>query len=205
VLLPLVDSLRCPREHDPSSLVLSAEEWSGTRVRSGVLGCPVCHARFPIAEGIVDFSNGIASLAAEPLRGSEPDGLRLAAQLGLTEPGGIILLTGTYAAYVDQLLDLAEFTPILTDAVAGSAVTLRVLDRLPLTDGALRAAAIDAARATHPFLVEVSRAVRSGGRVVAPAGAPVPATIRVLARDDREWLGEVESTAPMISLRRGSR
>lgn len=204
MLLSLVDSLRCPREHESSSLVLSAETWFGQRIERGVLGCPVCDARFPIAAGIVDFSNGADS--SEPPResGNASAALRLAAQLGLSEPGGIILLAGGYGTLVDPLLEIVEFTPILLGSVSDSAVTFRLLNRLPLADDVLRAAAVDQARTTPSLLAELSRTIRPGGRLVAPVATSLPEGLRSLASDEREWVAESQATMPVIPLRRGT-
>ena len=51
---------------------------------------------------------------------------------------------------------------------------------------------------------ELTRVLRPDGRLVAPAAIPVPAGIRELARDEREWVGAAEgdaATAP-VPLRR---
>ena len=47
---------------------------------------------------------------------------------------------------------------------------------------------------------------RVGGRLVAPAGAPLPEGVRELARDDAVWVGEREAlpSAPVtLHVRRG--
>ena len=95
MLLSLVDSLRCPAGHEGTSLVLSVESWSGKRVSEGLLGCPLCHARYPIRQGAVDFTGG-SSDVRHMVSDASVDVMRLAAQLQLNEPGGIVLLTGRY-------------------------------------------------------------------------------------------------------------
>jgi hypothetical protein len=175
---------------------------------SGMLGCPVCHARYLIDNGVVDFTRGERTASSLAEGAGESDVMRLAAQLGLSEPGGFVLLCGTYAGAVAGLVDLVDVTCILVDEVVASpdaAVTFRILERLPLVDNALRAAAVDASWANAVFLAEVARCVRPGGRVVAPAGSTRPEEVRVLARDGREWVGEVESTEPLTPLRRVTR
>jgi uncharacterized protein YbaR (Trm112 family) len=208
VLLSLVDSLRCPADHDESSLVLSAEAWSGTRVMGGVLGCPVCHARYPIENGVVDFSGGQQPSPSLGRDENQIDAMRLAAQLGLSEPGGLVLLTGRYASAVTGLLDLVYVTCIVIDASTddvNAGVTFRILERLPLVDSALRAAAVDQPRAGAVFLADVARCVRPRGRVVAPAGSARPHAVQILAHDAREWVGEVHSSEQLTPLRRVTR
>lgn len=204
MLLSLVDSLRCPAEHEESPLVLSAEAWLGSRVVRGVLGCPVCHARYPIVHGAVDFAGGREDAGAPTGEPADDDALRLAAQLGVAEPGGFVLLTGRYVSHARRLLDLVGVTSLLVDPAGDSSegVRLLLLARLPLSAGSLRAAAIDSPRNTATFLNDVVRCVRPGGRVVVPANTPEPRGIRLVARDDREWVAEVEASLPTIPLRR---
>jgi hypothetical protein len=189
VLLTLVDSLRCPAHDEESSLVLSVEGWAGPRIAEGVLGCPLCHARYRIHRGAVEFvpSPNIVRRSAPP-----PDPVRLAAQLALTEPGGLILLTGRYAAVHEELAMLAEATFVLLDSEVTSApqaVTFFVSDRLPFVDGALRGAALDFDGSR--LLPEVERSVRLGGRIVVPRPAAQLSNAQLVAEDDVEWVGEL--------------
>jgi uncharacterized protein YbaR (Trm112 family) len=204
VLLSLVDSLRCPAGHEETSLVLSVEAWTGQRVAEGLLGCPTCHARYPIHLGAVDFRAGAAVVRRDGLDGPA-DVMRLAAQLSLSDPGGIVLLAGGYAAVADQLMQLAGVTCVLVDAPLSSspsAVNLEVADRLPLAEGVLKGAAVDAPRATEAFLAGIARCVRPLGRIVAPAGSTQPRGCRLIARDAQEWVVEVEELTSPITLRR---
>src|SRR6185503_16172063 len=115
MLLTLVDALRCPAHEEESSLVLSVEDWAGPRVSEGVLGCPICHARYRIHRGAVEFVPHAESVRRP---GAAVDPVRLAAQLSLTEPGGIILLTGRFADAHEQLSQFAEAAYVLLDAAA---------------------------------------------------------------------------------------
>ena len=143
---------------------------------TGLLGCPACHARYPIADGVVDFAGGTPgprppdeSLPSEPVR--------LAAQLGLAEPGGVVLLTGRYAFLADGLRELVEVTCLVADVVG------EILHSQPSRSGCSTscrcvtprcvAAAIDAPRTTSGFLAEVTRCVAGRGRVVARARSRV--------------------------------
>jgi uncharacterized protein YbaR (Trm112 family) len=202
VLLALVDLLRCPAHDEESSLVLSVEAWAGPRVAEGVLGCPICHARYRIHRGAVEFAP-----AAEIVRpaGAPVDPMRLAAQLSLTEPGGIILLTGRYAEVHRELTEFVDTTVILADVPPTSspvAVRVQVADRLPFVDRALRGAAIDEPRVNDSFLTEIARCLQNNGRLVAPASTRLPARIRVMAQDDRELVGEAMALSQPVELRR---
>jgi hypothetical protein len=182
-----------------SPLVLSVERWDRERVREGVLGCPMCQARYPIRDGRVDFTPGTVR---RPGAGEGADALRLAAQLGLTEPGGVILLTGKYANVHDSLTVLVDVICILVDGApshASRAVNFEIADRLPLVDGALRGAGVDS-RSSPAFLADVVRTLRPGSRIVAPATSSLPEGARVLARDQNEWVGQVESRPDHVTL-----
>jgi len=181
--------------------VLSVESWEGSRVSSGVLGCPRCHVRYPIRDGVVDFAGGAGLPAEVESDEDESDAIRLAAQLGLSEPGGLVLLTGRYASLAEGLLNVVDVTCLLVDAPDGSppgAVRLRLHNRVPLMSGALRAAAIDDSGSNPAFLGDVIRCIRDGGRIVAPTHSPVPENVRILARDRREWVGQVERLTSLV-------
>lgn len=204
MLLTLVDSLRCPAPHEETSLVLSVEAWVGTRVAEGLLGCPVCHARYPIQRGTAYFTSRPVTVRHEAVA-DLPDAARLAAQLGLMEPGGVILLAGWYSAVHDALASLVDVTCLLIDApesLAPNAANLMVADRLPLVDGVLRGAAVEGQGAR--LIADVERCVRPSGRIVAPVSTPRPSITRIVAEDDREWVGEV-MTQPAIQLQKARR
>ena len=184
--------------------MLSADSWAGTRVASGTLGCPVCHARYAIREGVVDFTGGAPRSFLLPAQALKSDGMRLAAQLGLGGPGGLVMLTGRYAALAEALGEVVDVTCLAVDPAQAplSAVRVELRDRIPLPDATLRGAAIDEPRATPAFLAEVTRCTQAGGRVVAPARSWVPDGARLIARDEQEWVAEVEGSVPVIQLRR---
>lgn len=206
MLLSLVDAFRCPAVHEESPLVLSVDAWSGHRIRDGVLGCPVCRARYPIRAGHVDFAGH--SAVRQEGAGPPADPTRLAAQLALIEPGGIVLLTGRYAEAHAALAAMSEVTFLLVNSAvppAPSAATMTVQSRLPLAEGTLRGAALDSPGISAAFLPELARWIRPGGRVVATSGSPLPDGIRLLAEDSAEWVGELAYAGPTVALRRAAR
>lgn len=186
--------------------MLSADAWRGTRISTGTLGCPVCHARYAIREGRVDFAGGATvDEARVPDQPSGLDPIRLAAQLNLAEPGGIILLTGRYAAGVWDLAAMVEAIYVLVDsggAVPDAAVSIELAGRIPFANGSFRGAAVDQGRATPEFLAELARTVRFGGRVIAPVTLQLVDGLLLLAQDEQEWVAEVESTPPVVTLLR---
>src|SRR3954462_15554710 len=61
MFVEIVDALRCPRAHEESWLVLAAQRTEDRHVLEGTLGCPVCHATYPIHGGIAEFPWQMAS------------------------------------------------------------------------------------------------------------------------------------------------
>lgn len=217
MLLELVDTFRCIRPHEDSWLVAAAYRIDGRHLMEGVLGCPVCRTEYPVRDGVVDFTGGAATApaaasGAEVDRSSIADeAMRLAALLGLEEVRAPVLLAG---GWVDLLATLGEIAPapyILVNAAPPAdgppASALRTAGTIPLASGAAHGVALDAAAAADDGLVQGAvRALRPGGRLVAPSGTPVPAGVRELARDARHWVAErvaeATTTAPQPLLRR---
>ena len=175
--------------------MLSVRTWQGQRITEGELGCPTCHARYQIHDGTVEFARDQGGVR-QGSQGVDP--MRLAAQLALTEPGGIVLLTGRYADAHRELASLVEATFVLIGAertTSPTAVNILVSDRLPFVDRALRGAAIDG-HEIH-LLTELERCVRPGGRVVAPISAARLTNVSVIAEDAVEWVAQVSPQQPI--------
>jgi hypothetical protein len=215
VFLELVDSLRCVRPHEDSWLIARADELVERHIVHGELGCPVCEARYAVRDGVADFSGGAPRAATRvPIaRDAEALALRAAALLSLTEPGGLVVLAGEWSACADALLDFAEGVRLLAlDAApelrSGGALSLAIIpDVLPLAAASARGIAIDPAHATPSLLAGAARALAPGGRLIAPAAALVPESLRELARDDEHWVATAAPpsnvSAPVpIALRR---
>lgn len=201
MLLSLVDIVRCPAPHEESALVLSVESWQEQRIWTGTLGCPICHGRYEIREGVVHFGSSEAASNDEP--GEDVDAFRLAAQLGLTEPGGVILLMGRYATAHQELVESADVTCILLEAGrsrAQLAVNFTGVRRLPLADGVLRGAAMDTDGAIG--FADVARCLRPRGRLVMPSSGSAPEGTKVLAEDAEETVAEVADQVTRVTLTR---
>ena len=212
----LIDALRCPRPHPSgerdSWLVAAARRSDGRCIVDGVLGCPVCRAQYPIAGGIADFGDrpveGVAahetsaeavipraSLSAAGMTAKEQErALRLAALLHLDTPGGIIAVGGTWDASLDALADLTDVRALVVEPahryVPREPFGAVVGKGLPVADGSLRGVALDEATATPARLDAAVRALRPGGRLVAPTGVALPEGVRELARDAEHWVAE---------------
>jgi len=205
----LLDALRCPGTHEESWLVAMVLEASGSSLLVAELACPVCGAEFRIVNGIAHFAG--ATPAAPPAWPSEPYtpamALRLAALLGVAESQLPVALVGRYTAASSALASLVSAPQLLINGspvIPGPGVScLVVAGRLPLGVESLAAIAVDATHATATFLDSATRALRLGGRLVAPADAPVPAGMRELARDTTEWVAETTARASgLVELRR---
>jgi hypothetical protein len=125
--------------------------------------------------------------------------------LDLRDDGGVVVLAGAHAREAAALGAMAAVRCLVVNpdaSVVGDA-TLLVGDRIPLAAGHVRGVALDAAMSTERRLEGFVRALRPGGRLVAPAGTPLPPGVRELARDAREWVAErVAPASPPVTLRR---
>lgn len=204
----LVESLRCPNRHVDGWLVAAADRIVARRIVEGLIGCPVCQAEWHIRDGELDFRDPahVQSLidatsdggTAETNDTRAPDANRLAALLDVRDAHGVVALLGDCALGADALHDLTGVPVLAINAppgVAHSHSRLRVHDAMPLGVGTLRGVQLDANHATVGWVTSASRALARGGRLVAPARTPVPDTVQELARDDREWVGEVREVA----------
>ena len=211
MFIELIDVLRCPNVHEESWLVLASRRIDGRDVMEGVLGCPVCEAEYPIADGVVQFARAARSNAVVG-PSSEDEAMRLAALLDLATPEGYAVIAGTLgkdAAYLRALTDvplLLVNPPPGTEMGSGlSGMTIESdWATLPLAPSSARAVALDDT-ATPTQLLAGLRVVRPSGRVLAPIALSLPDGVTELARDARQWLVERRARpreSGMISLKR---
>lgn len=223
MFIDLVESLRCVELHEESWLVAAFDEMDGRVIVRGTLGCPVCRRRYPIIDRITWLGVNPGSAAprlavvADEREGEAPGGnarevMRLAALLGLAEPGGLCVLEGSWATLASALFEVVvtQILVVNPDAPVAPAIGVSILrtpDTLPLAGGAVRAVGLgDArARAPHawtPLLAGAVHALARRGRLVAPSGIAPPPGIHELARDDRHWVAErLEPESPPVTLR----
>jgi uncharacterized protein YbaR (Trm112 family) len=207
MFIELVDSLRCPNQHDESWMVASADRMEARHIVTGTLGCPICSAEFPISNGVVDFRS--REPREEPAPPRSGDAVKLAALLALTDAQGFAVLLDGWGALGHELASLVETPLILVDPPerivgAPGVSVIRCDGDIPLAAGTARGIAID--QSSQRRTMSALRVVRSGGRIVAPAAVPLPPGVTELARDDELWVGERESIgSPLVTLhvRRG--
>lgn len=209
MFIELMDILRCVRPHEDGWLVLSADRMSGRHVVAGTLGCPACGAQYAITDGealLLESGAGGPVLAADdpsvPWLDDADAPLQLAALLALADVRQPVLLAGEWAGLGAPLAELVPglylalnpARPIPPDRSELSVI--RAAGALPLAAGRLHGAALDAAAVTSAGLLEgAARAVRQGGRLIAPAWAPLPAHYAELGRDDLLWVAERRAAA----------
>lgn len=195
-----IELLRCPRQHEPSTLVTVADLRDGDRLVAGTLGCPVCLAEYQLNDGVVDLTTSRArQVPRHPTTVTPPtDAARMAALLGLAEPGLRVALCGAPALLAEMLTTMTEAhclainTPRSPTAIVSS-LCMDVGRVLPLASASLHGLAVDVDHAD--LLTDAARVVRVGGRVVAPVNAAVPPGLRELVRDAVEWVAQVEAQA----------
>lgn len=171
--LDLSEIFACPACGPPQGLVVLVDRLEGGRVVAGELGCPICEARHPIADGVACFarpplSEGGAEAPVDPERA-----VRLAALLGTAETRGVFLLGPGLSASAEGVSRLAADSEVLAVhaadvGVAGRAgitpIVVDRIDRLPVLDGRLRGAAFGGAG--MPSAREAVRILVPGGRLV---------------------------------------
>lgn len=227
MFIELVETLRCPTPHADSWLVASIDTIEGRHIVSGTLGCPVCGAKYPVVAGGVEMSGALGGNAANtpndaaevPAVPAVPDGYatmvspseedvgRAAALMSFAGPGRYVL-AGAAGKLVTALEQSGEGTILLLSptpdvAISAAQSVVRARGLVPLAADTFRAVLLDASTANADVANGAVRALQRGGRLVAPASCPVPPGVKVLARDEREWVAEKEAIAsPAVPLRR---
>lgn len=213
MFIELIDALRCIRAHEDSWLVGAFDEMRGRDVVTGTLGCPVCGASYPIVDGVARFG----AATPVPLEGlvvhdTPEDALLLGALLDLTGGGGLVVLAGEWGAAAPALAKLLDEVQLLlvnpsSDALRAAepsgASALIAPHAIPLASGTSRGVALGSATSSPPMLASAVRSLAIDGRLVAPATAPLPDGVTILARDEMRWVAErPASSGPLLPLRR---
>ena len=211
MFIELLDLLRCINAHEDTWLVTSLKAVSDRFVLDGTLGCPVCHAEYPIKKGIADFTRGGESARhsfedSAPSESREELATRTGAFLNATEPGATLVLGGNWAEVAQEVSVMTgtrvlALNPSKRVEESESVGLLRVSREIPLAPESVLGVALDD---TFPgeIISSALKVVRAGGRIVGPAAIDVPSELAILARDEKYWVAE--KPAEMISLRRSS-
>jgi len=208
VHIELTEMLRCPEAHREEMLVLSTGEMKDQMVRSGLLGCPVCHNEYPISRGIVNFRRSKERVAKDSSSGPRPaysppsplpsaDAAQLQALLELSGPGGYVVLVGAAVRQAPRLAKLMAGIHFVgvnppPDMEEQSALSLLYAsEKIPLRTAVARGVVVGADLATSPWLVEAHRALLRGRRFVVENEEPeLPIGLLKLAAENGLWVGE---------------
>ncbi|MGH7522097.1 MAG: hypothetical protein ACREMI_12560 [Gemmatimonadales bacterium] len=206
--IELTEMLRCPESHREEMLVLSTGEVRDRMVRSGLLGCPVCHNEYPIARGIVNFRRSRERVAKEssgpraavytpPSPLPSADASNLQALLELSGTGGYVVLVGSAVRQAPRLSTLMEgihFVGVNAPAEMEEQPTLSLVyanEKVPLRSSVARGVVVGADLATSPWLVEAHRVLLRGRRFVVENEEPeLPIGLLKLAAEHGLWVGE---------------
>ncbi|MEO5799894.1 MAG: hypothetical protein ABIZ70_00370 [Gemmatimonadales bacterium] len=185
--IELTDHLRCPQPHEEAFLVLLPDQMSGRSVVAGHLGCPACGWNCAWVDGVPDFGGGHPSTTAPPC-----DAVSAAALLGVSGPGGWVVLAGSAAALADEL---AELLPGVSLVVINPPVNTTPSERVnvlrsgawPIKEHAMRGVVLGSdAGAWRDAAV---RSVLPGLRAVGVGAPPVELPgVELLAEADGVWV-----------------
>lgn len=209
MFIELVETLRCVREHGESWLVASIDDLRERSIRAGTLGCPVCGARYPIIDGVADFSGGRCRPVSDALSSIEASDLamRAGAFLALGETRGTIVLGGGWARGAGDLVRSLDVRVIAVNASpeveeSPAIALVKISDAIPMAARACAGAALDASFTREAYR-SAQKVVRAGGRIVGVNAATPPDGVTVIAEDGSWWVGE--NPREITTLRRGSR
>ena len=191
MFIELTDHLRCPRDHPEQFLVLLPSRMDGRRVLTGELGCPVCGTVVHLIDGIADWGDASPSTTDTGLTAEA-----VTAFLGLSGPGGFVLLTGGVTSLAPALarllpgVRLVLVNPPVGTADSEVASVLRAA-RVPVKSASMRGAVIGADMTGFPDRVEAClAAVLPGLRVVGEGGDPPAAGVEVLGESEGCWVAK---------------
>ena len=206
MFVPLVDTLRCPNQHDETWLVASIERAEERDIKQGLLGCPSCYAEYPIVDGVVRFDDAERAPFVAP---NEREATRIAAALDLTDPRMTALLVGAWGAHAPMIRALSPAQLLLVNPpegiVSGDGVSIVLTKGAPFATASMDAIAVDA-QLSDAAVARLSAALRGGRRMLGPIARPVPTFLKELVRDDDVWVAELEPgavmSAPILPTRR---
>lgn len=182
--LPLTDLLTCPRCGPDHGLILLANRIEDRRVLEGTLGCPRCHARFPVVDGFADLrvDSTVPGRGEPPIAAAEDReaAIRMAALLGLAEGVRYVLVVGPGVAHAPGVAALVEGVEVIAcaEAVRGwdeehGVSRLAADGTLPFASGMLGGVALTGPGSAD-LLEEAARVLARAGRLLlepAPEGA----------------------------------
>jgi uncharacterized protein YbaR (Trm112 family) len=191
LFIELTDHLRCPEDHAESFLVLLPEQMEGRSVRTGQLGCPVCHRTFTLRDGIAELGDPSAATGGETKL--EPEGLTALA--GLSGPGGYFALVGPVASLWGGFQEANPGVALVAvnppdDVADAPGISVIRSARIPLKTRSMRGVALGRPYADDPgWVAEAARVVLPGLRIVGEGSDPPDDIIELMASAGGVWVG----------------
>jgi hypothetical protein len=191
MFIELTDHLRCPADHAESYLVLLPDELRERSVRVGRLGCPVCGRTYTLTQGVLDLGGGEISLPETTLLTAEA----LTALVGLSGPGGYLVLVGRPAADWPEVarrnrgVGLVAVNPP-SDVVDEPGISVLRSAAIPLKSRSMRGVVLGSPFGGDPHWVrEAARVVLPGLRVAGEGPVPDPGALELMASAGGAWVG----------------
>jgi len=191
MFIELTDHLRCPAEHEESFLVLLPDRMEDRSVREGRLGCPVCGRTWTLADGVLDLGGEVPDPPASTLL--EPEALTVL--VGLTGPGGYLVLVGRPAARWREVAELNPGVALVAvnpgaEVVDEPGISVVRSGSLPLKSRSMRGVVLGSPFGGDPrWVSDGARAVLPGLRVAGEGPPPQPAAIELMASAGGVWVG----------------
>jgi hypothetical protein len=165
---------------------------AGRSVVRGTVGCPICHREYPIEDGVVEFGAVEAARAVEAV---PADAGAVWALLGITGPGGFVVLVGSATPMATELaarMDGVHFVAVNGAPHAQPLPGVSGLahpSRIPLRDAMARGVVLGAESAAEPWIGEATRVLLPGLRLVAVASSLSAPGLERLAAGNGLWVG----------------
>jgi hypothetical protein len=162
-------------------------------VHTGSIGCPVCEREFPIVDGAALFDE-VSPEESKTRPADLPAPEAIQALLGLTGPGGYVVLVGSAALIADSLAALLPEIHLVTvnpPNLSWSATRSALFSRgmIPLRDSMARGVVVGADYAMEPWFREGARVLLDGLRLVVLSEEATVAGVEQLAVGDGMWVG----------------
>jgi uncharacterized protein YbaR (Trm112 family) len=192
LFIELAEYLRCPADHPEAHCVLSSDAMDGRDVVRGIVGCPVCRSEYPIADRIAHFGEPPSIRS----RGPVPEAGILQALLGISTPGGYLVLIGSAATRAAELAELIYGVHLVGVNAApnvrpGRGISLMVAAAsVPLRSAMARGVIVGEEAAVSPWLAEGARVLLPGLRILVLAGALEVPGVERLAAEQGMWVGQ---------------
>ena len=197
VFIELTDLLRCPVDHPEAHLVVATGEMKDRAILRGIIGCPVCQAEFHVDKRIAHFGSDDAVEPSE----LPADAAALHSFLGLSNPGGYVVLVGSAvraAAALGELLGAVHLVGINAPNDVAPAPMLSLLESpgfIPLRTASVRGVVIGRERVSQKWLAEAARVLLPGLRMVVLSEQGEAVGVDRMATGPGVWVGKKRGTS----------